>query len=404
MRSSFTTRRSARTVTRATTRRRRSRELRRANGAAHRACVRRRPCGCRPCVRFGIPSDSKGPSPPAVRMPRALIRSRNARGSIARGQRDRRHRRREARKRRTLQRKSKLVDALAHPTRERRMSRVHRIQALLVDHAQRFGDLQHDCNGRRARCFGSRFLHRALHGGEVPVTPWQFGRGTRRPRAVTEHRPRRAGADIKHFCDAVTATSTPHSSNENGMPPIDETPSTSTSLSRDRARRCARPPRCRSRHRWTNRRTPARSLGLPDGRRARPRARSMSRRAPNASRRAARRRRTIRRDAPTSRRTCHCNTRDLVAGREEIADRRLERAATGRMDRQRGLRVPKTGRSSSSATASSRENSGVRWWIIGRGAGAEYTLRNPRRDRCHEEQGRRGPSEYDCVTRSRPSF
>ncbi len=53
--------------------------------------------------------------------------------------------------------------------------------------------------------------------------------------------------------------------------------------------------------------------------------------------------------------------RDLVAGREQIADRRLERAATGRVNGQRRLGVPNTGRSSSIATASSRENSGVRW-------------------------------------------
>ena len=51
---------------------------------------------------------------------------------------------------------------------------------------------------------------------------------------------------------------------------------------------------------------------------------------------------------------------DLVARREEIADRRLERAATGGVDRQRRLRRAEDGPSSSIAVASSRENSGVR--------------------------------------------
>src|SRR5512146_1517673 len=45
------------------------------------------------------------------------------------------------------------------------------------------------------------------------------------------------GLDIRHFCEAVTATSIPQSSKANGMPPIDGTPSTSTSTSCDAATR-----------------------------------------------------------------------------------------------------------------------------------------------------------------------
>src|SRR5262245_25896702 len=42
------------------------------------------------------------------------------------------------------------------------------------------------------------------------------------------------GEDIRHFWDAVIAASTPHVSNSNGIPPIDDTPSTRSNTLRAR--------------------------------------------------------------------------------------------------------------------------------------------------------------------------
>ncbi len=112
----------------------------------------------------------------------------------ARGQRDRRHRRRESRELGTLQRESELVDAFAHATSERGVPRVHCVKPFLVDHAQRFGDLQHELHGRRAGRLGPRLADRALHRREVPVVPRQLRRLARGPGAVAEHRPARVRA------------------------------------------------------------------------------------------------------------------------------------------------------------------------------------------------------------------
>ena len=279
--------------------------------ATHPACARRRPCGCRPCGRCGIRVDSNGPSPPAVRMPRALIRSRNGLRLDARGQRDRGHRRRASRELAGIAAK---VRARATPSRtrsrHRRVPRVHCSRPSSWIMPQRLGDLQHELHGRRAGRLGLRLCRsRASNRREVPVVPRQRRRSHAAHARSLIADPREARARHQAFLrrrdrdvDAPFVERERHAADRRDA--VDEHERAVRARdARDRRRR-------RSRHRSTCRRT------RPRRRESRGCASSSASSSLESTSRSqlvatsdARRARTTRRAAPTSRRTCRCSTR-----------------------------------------------------------------------------------------------
>ena len=276
------------------------------------------------------------------------------------------------------------------------------VESLLVHQSQRFGDLQHDVHRRGARRLGPRAWTTGADVGEVPVVARQPRAGAARPCAFAERRRTRAPDSTS----GISATrsprqSTPHASNANGMPPIEDTPSTSTSASCARATR-AHGARRRCERRWTCRSSvtaTARAAGC--SRRARSDFARVDSRVPVRRRPDARRHRTT----PRARAHISPNLPLQHTAISSPGEKRLQiaasmRAATGGVHGQDRLRRAEH-------RAQQLEHRGefareLRRPVMDHrpGAGAQHALGNARRARASSAAAARAAA---TLTRSLPS-